>query len=48
VAVLGQAARHLGTPMSDHRASADYRRAMITGLLERFYSETTRSEEARE
>jgi xanthine dehydrogenase small subunit len=45
LAMLGKAARHLGTPLSDHRASADYRRAMITSLLERFFSETTGREE---
>lgn len=29
----------VGTPMSDHRGSAAYRRAMITRLLERFFHE---------
>jgi xanthine dehydrogenase small subunit len=44
--LLQQASRQLGTPMSDHRASAAYRRAMISSLLERFFSETTPREEA--
>ncbi len=30
----------LGTPMNDHRGSADYRRAMITSLFERFCADT--------
>jgi xanthine dehydrogenase small subunit len=29
------------TPMSDHRASADYRRAMVVRLLEKFLAETS-------
>jgi xanthine dehydrogenase small subunit len=41
LAALQQAARQLGTPMSDHRASAEYRRAMISGLLDRFFWDTT-------
>lgn len=41
VADLARAARELGTPLSDHRASADYRRAMIGSLLERFYADTS-------
>jgi xanthine dehydrogenase small subunit len=35
------AARQLGTPLSDHRASAAYRRAMIGSLIERFHAETS-------
>lgn len=31
----------LGTPMSDHRGSADYRRAMIGSLFERFCAEAS-------
>jgi xanthine dehydrogenase small subunit len=38
---LLEAARTLGTPLSDHRGSAEYRRAMIGKLLERFHAETT-------
>jgi xanthine dehydrogenase small subunit len=33
----------VGTPMSDHRGSAAYRRAMMRKLLERFYFETHRA-----
>jgi xanthine dehydrogenase small subunit len=44
--VLQQAANGLGTPLSDHRASADYRCAMIGSLLERFFWETGVREEA--
>ncbi len=36
----------LGTPMSDHRGSAEYRRKMIGGLVARFFYETTRAAEA--
>jgi xanthine dehydrogenase small subunit len=43
---LQQAAGGLGTPLSDHRASAEYRRAMIGSLLERFFWETSAREEA--
>jgi xanthine dehydrogenase small subunit len=39
---LAEAASHLGTPLSDHRASAAYRRAMIGALLARFFADTTR------
>jgi xanthine dehydrogenase small subunit len=46
VAELGRASRLLGTPMSDHRASAEYRRAMIQNLLDRFFWETSAREEA--
>jgi xanthine dehydrogenase small subunit len=38
---LLEATRGLGTPQSDHRGSAEYRRAMIGKLLERFHVETT-------
>lgn len=34
----------LGTPMSDHRGSADYRRAMMGSLFERFCVETSAAE----
>jgi xanthine dehydrogenase small subunit len=40
---LLEAARGIGTPLSDHRGSAEYRRAMIGKLLERFHAETTTS-----
>ena len=33
----------LGTPLSDLRGSADYRRAMIGRLLEKFFAETPRA-----
>jgi xanthine dehydrogenase small subunit len=46
--LLQQASRQIGTPLSDHRASADYRRAMISSLLERFFWDTTTREEAAE
>lgn len=45
---LKVAASQLGTPLSDHRASAAYRRAMIGNLLERFYVETSQHAEAAE
>jgi xanthine dehydrogenase small subunit len=45
VAELVRAARQLGTPLSDHRASADYRRAMIGSLIERFHADTSRGPE---
>ena len=38
--VLQRAAASLGTPLSDHRASAAYRRAMVGSLLARFFAET--------
>ncbi len=44
--VLQEAAQHLGTPLSDHRASAEYRRAMIPNLLDRFFWDTSTLEEA--
>lgn len=46
VAELVNAARQLGTPLSDHRASADYRRAMLGSLIERFQVDTSRAGEA--
>jgi xanthine dehydrogenase small subunit len=44
--VLQEAAQHLGTPLSDHRASAAYRRAMVSNLLARFFWDTSTLEEA--
>lgn len=41
LAELGQVARRLGTPLSDHRASAAYRQAMIGALLARFFADTS-------
>jgi xanthine dehydrogenase small subunit len=38
-AMVAQSER-LGTPLSDHRASAAYRRAMIGKLLEKFFEDT--------
>jgi xanthine dehydrogenase small subunit len=38
---LAQVASGLGTPLSDHRASAAYRQAMIGALLARFFAETS-------
>jgi xanthine dehydrogenase small subunit len=46
VAELVCAARQLGTPLSDHRASADYRRAMVGNLIERFHADTARAAQA--
>ncbi len=40
LATLLQALASVGTPLSDHRGSAGYRRAMMSKLLERFYWET--------
>jgi xanthine dehydrogenase small subunit len=48
LADLRLAARQLGTPMSDHRASAEYRRAMISSLLDRFFWDTSRERQAAE
>jgi xanthine dehydrogenase small subunit len=45
-AVVAQAAEVLGgagTPMSDHRASSDYRTAMLTTSLLKFYAESAAS-----
>lgn len=39
VAAASDVLRAEGTPMSDHRASADYRSAMLASSLERFYEE---------
>jgi xanthine dehydrogenase small subunit len=44
---LLEAARCLGTPLSDQRGSARYRQAMLEKLLERFYAETSASLEPR-
>jgi xanthine dehydrogenase small subunit len=44
--LLRQAVAGLGTPMSDHRASEQYRRSMIVKLLERFFWETSERAEA--
>jgi xanthine dehydrogenase small subunit len=46
--LLREAAAELGTPLSDHRASAAYRRAMLGSLLERFFWETSDRAEAAE
>ncbi len=40
LAVLLAAVKSLGAPLSDHRGSASYRRAMTGQLLERFFAET--------
>ena len=40
LATLIEEVERAGTPMSDHRGSAAYRRAMMRTLLERFYFET--------
>jgi xanthine dehydrogenase small subunit len=40
VALLAPELDALGTPMSDHRGSAPYRRAVLRKLLERFFFET--------
>jgi xanthine dehydrogenase small subunit len=44
--VLREALHDLGTPMTDQRGSAEYRRAMVSKLLERFHAETSTSEVA--
>jgi xanthine dehydrogenase small subunit len=36
----------LGSPMTDHRGSAEYRRAMLGRLLEKFYAQTSTVAEA--
>lgn len=41
VAALAPILTSAFTPMSDHRGSADYRRAMTTRLFEKFFHETT-------
>jgi xanthine dehydrogenase small subunit len=48
VAALCSLAEAVGTPLSDHRGSADYRRAMMRALLERFHFETTQHARAAE
>lgn len=48
LAAMQQSASGLGTPLSDHRASAAYRQAMVVGLLERFFWETRAGEAAAE
>ena len=40
LAILREELDRLGTPLSDHRGSARYRRAMIGKLFERFFVET--------
>ena len=40
LASLVRESERLGTPLSDHRASAAYRRAMIGKLLEKFFEDT--------
>ncbi len=47
-AVLASALEGVGSPISDHRGSALYRRALIRSLFEKFYSETSASLEAAE
>ncbi|HEX3772182.1 MAG TPA: FAD binding domain-containing protein, partial [Polyangiaceae bacterium] len=44
IAALGPALDALGTPMTDHRGSAAYRRAMPRRLLERFFFEVKTAE----
>jgi xanthine dehydrogenase small subunit len=39
---LTPALHGVGAPLSDHRASADYRRAMIVRLFERFFEESAK------
>jgi xanthine dehydrogenase small subunit len=41
IEALRTLAAHAGTPLSDLRGSADYRRAMIGALLDRFFHDTT-------
>jgi xanthine dehydrogenase small subunit len=40
LAVVRDQLTHLGSPMTDHRGSAGYRRAMIGALLDKFFAET--------
>ncbi len=40
VAALAPLLARAGTPMTDHRGSADYRKAMVPRLLEKFWAET--------
>ena len=44
--LLCEALHDLGTPQADQRGSAEYRRAMVSKLLERFHAETSASEVA--
>lgn len=48
VSALCGLAESAGTPLSDHRGSADYRRAMMRALLERFHFETSQQARAAE
>lgn len=41
IAGLASTLREFGTPQSDHRGGADYRRAMIGKLLAKFYADTS-------
>lgn len=45
-ALLAAELVRLGSPLSDHRGSAEYRRAMLGRLLEKFWAETTPIAEA--
>jgi xanthine dehydrogenase small subunit len=38
--IAASAREGLGSPITDHRGSADYRRAMISKLLEKFFADT--------
>jgi xanthine dehydrogenase small subunit len=40
VSPLAEVLRDLGTPLSDHRGSAAYRRALLGSLVAKFYAET--------
>jgi xanthine dehydrogenase small subunit len=43
LARLCQALQRLGSPLSDQRASADYRAALVPRLLQKFYEDTTQA-----
>jgi xanthine dehydrogenase small subunit len=43
LAVLREVVATVGTPQGDHRGSADYRRAMMGRLLEKFFADTERA-----
>ncbi len=45
--VLVDTLKHVGTPLSDHRGTAGYRRAMTGNLLRRFFAETQEGHGAR-
>lgn len=45
---LIEASAEIGTPMTDHRGSGEYRRAMIARLLERFFVESRSCDDARQ